>query len=88
MHRIFSFSNINKTQGHTMNLNDFLNFELYNSNLKMFTQASEETLLAFGDDLDEGVVEKLYERDKVRKSTLMKNASTLYHSDVVLKKEP
>ena len=38
--------------GHMMNLNDLLNVELYNDNLKMFNLASEETLLAPGNDLD------------------------------------
>ena len=51
----FLFSNINKTQGHTMNLSDLLFVEFFNDNLKMFNQACEETILAFGVDLDEGV---------------------------------
>ena len=51
-----------------MNVSDLLNVELYNDNLKM---------LALGNALDEGVLESLYER-QVRKSTLMKNAFTLY----------
>ena len=46
------FFNINETQGHSMNLSDLLNVELYNDNLKMFNEAWEETLLAVGDDLD------------------------------------
>ena len=41
--QIFSFFNIGKTQGHTMNLNYFLHVELYNDNLKMYNQAWEET---------------------------------------------
>ena len=53
----------------------------------MFTQDREETSLAFGNDLDECVLENLYERQG-RKSTLMKNALSLYQSDNVLKKEP
>ena len=44
--QIFSFSNINKTQGHTMNLSYLLNVELYTDNLKVFNQPWEETLLA------------------------------------------
>ena len=45
-----------------MNLSDMLNVELYNDNLKMFYQAWWETLLALGKDLDEHILEKLYER--------------------------
>ena len=52
--------------GHMMNLNDLLNVELYNDNLKMFNLASEETLLAPGNDLDE--LENLHEA-QVREST-------------------
>ena len=44
MYQIFSFFNINKTQEHTMNLNDLLNVELYNDNLKMFNLAWEVAL--------------------------------------------
>ena len=48
----FKDSNINMTLGHTMNLNDLLEVELYNDNLKMFSQAWEETSSALGNDLD------------------------------------
>ena len=51
-----------------MNLNDLLNVELYNDNLKMFNLAWEETLLAPGNDLDEHVLENLHEA-QVREST-------------------
>ena len=81
MFQIFSFVNINKTQGHPMNLSDLLD------NFKMFNQAWQETLPAFGNDLNKHVVENLYER-QVNKSTLMKNAMTLYQQDIVLKKSP
>ena len=37
---------INKTQGHTVNVNAWLNVELHNDNLKMFYQAWRRTLLA------------------------------------------
>ena len=87
MFQIFSFFKINQTQGHTMNLSDLLYVELYNDNLKMFNQAWEDTLLAFGNDLDEHFLENLYERQEKR-STLMKNAMTLHQQDIVLKKEP
>ena len=46
--QMFSFFNINKTQAHAMNLNDLLDVGLYNDNLKMFSQAWEETLLPLG----------------------------------------
>ena len=46
------FVNINKTHGHTMNLNDLLIVELHNDNHNMFNQAWEEILLALGNDLD------------------------------------
>ena len=62
--------------GHTMNLNDLFNVELYSGNLKMFNQAREETLLALGSDSDEGVLENVYD-GQVRKSTLMKHAFSL-----------
>ena len=52
MFHIFSFFNINKTQGHTMNSSDLLLVELYNDNVKIFNHAWEETLLALGSDLD------------------------------------
>ena len=87
MCQILSSSNINWTQGHTLDLNDLLNVELYNDNLEMLNQVWEEFLLALGYDLDEGVLENLCER-QVKKSTLMKNAMTLYQRDLVLKKEP
>ena len=78
--------NLNETQEHIVNWNALLDVELYNDNFKMFNQAWEETLSAPG-DLDEGVLEKLYER-QVRKSTPMKNALTLVQSDTVPKREP
>ena len=46
--QMFSFFNINKTQAHTLNLNDLLDVGLHNDNLKMFSQAWEETLLPLG----------------------------------------
>ena len=43
-----------ETQGHTMSVNDVLNGELYNDNLKMLQSDLErQTLLAFGNDMDE-----------------------------------
>ena len=69
----FKDSNINKTLGHTMNLNDLLEVELYNDNLKMFSQAWEEKSSALGNDLDEHVPENLYER-QAKGSTLMTHA--------------
>ena len=56
-----------------MNLSDFLNVELYDDNLEMFNQAWEETLWALGNDLDEHILEKLYERH-VQQCTLQRNA--------------
>ena len=68
-----------------MNLNDLLNVKLYNDNLKMFNQASEETLLALDRDFDEHVLENLCDR-QVKTSTLMKNALTSYQQDIFQKK--
>ena len=65
-----------------MNLSDLPSVQLHNNNLKMFNQACEETLSALGNDLDEHVLENLYEL-QVKTSTLMKNALTLYQSDFV-----
>ena len=59
----------------------------HDDNLKMCNQAQEETLLAFVNDLDEHVLQNLYER-QVKKSTLMEHAMTLYQQYTVLKKEP
>ena len=70
-----------------MNLSDMLDVELYNDSLKMFNQAWEETLVALGDDLGEGVLENLCER-QVWKSAFMKHVMTLHQQDIVLKKEP
>ena len=75
MFQIFSFFNTNKTQGHTMNLSDLLTVELYNGNLNMLNHAWEETVWAPGNDLDEHVVENLYER-QMKTCTLMKKAMT------------
>ena len=55
MCQIFSFSN-NKSQGHTLNLNDVLNVD----NLKMFNRA-RETLLIFASDSDESVLDILFD---------------------------
>ena len=76
MFQVFLFFHINKTQGHTMNLGDLLNVELYNDKLKMFSQGWEETSPAHGSVSDERVLVMLYER-QVKKSTLMKHAMTL-----------
>ena len=43
MYQLRSLFNINKSQGDTVNLNDLLNVDLYNDNLKMFNQDWEET---------------------------------------------
>ena len=72
MYQIFSFSNINKTQRRAMNLNDLLNVESYSDNLKMFTQAWGESLMALSEDVDEDMLGSLY----------------LYQSDTALNKEP
>ena len=77
---------MNKTQDHTISLSDLVNVKLYTDNLKMFDQAWEETLLSSGNDLDDIVLENLYER-QVGKTALIKNALTLYQRDGVLKKE-
>ena len=53
----------------------------------MFHQAWEETLPASGDDLDEHVLDNLYQR-QVIESTLMKHAMTLHQQYIVLKKAP
>ena len=50
--QIFSFFNTNKTQGHTMNLSDLLNVDLYNDNLKMLNHSWEETSVSLVDELD------------------------------------
>ena len=62
-----------------MKLNDFLDAELCKDNLKMSNQAWEETLLALGNDLDEHVLENLYER-QVKKSTRMKHAMEFFQT--------
>ena len=66
-------------QKDAMKLNDFLDAELCKDNLKMSNQAWEETLLALGNDLDEHVLENLYER-QVKKSTLMKHAMEFFQT--------
>ena len=58
-----------------MNSSGLLDVELSNDNLKICNQAWEETLLAFGNDLDEHVLENLYERQG-KKSTLMEHTMT------------
>ena len=63
-----------------------LHVELYNDNLKIFNQAWEETFPAFGNDLDERVLENCCER-QVTNSTLMKPAMTIYQPDLILKKK-
>ena len=85
MFHIFSFFNINETQVHTMNSSELLLVELYNDNVKIFNHASEETMLALVVDLDEHVLENLYER-QANKFTLMKSAMTLFHQDVLVQK--
>ena len=75
MFQVFLFLNINKTQGHTMNLCDLRNVELYKDNPKMFNQAWEETFQALANDLDDNVLKNLYER-QVKKRSLMKHAMT------------
>ena len=57
--QITLFLDINKTHEHTMNLSDLLYVQLHKDNLKLFNQAWEEALQAFGYDLDEHVVEHL-----------------------------
>ena len=52
-----------------MTLNDLLNAELYNDNLKMLNQAWEETLLAFGNDLLGRRCPREFVERQVRKST-------------------
>ena len=47
VYQIFSFFRINKTHGHTMNLNNLLNVEVYNDNLKAFNQTWERNLTSF-----------------------------------------
>ena len=56
-----------------MNLSDWFTVEQYNDKFKMFNQIWEDTLLAQDNDLDEHVLESLYER-QVKKSTLLKSA--------------
>ena len=68
-------------------LSDVLNVVLKNDNLKVFNHVRDESLLALRNDLDEHVVENLYER-QVEKSALMQHANTLYQQDSVQKKEP
>ena len=55
MFQVFLFFDINKTREHTMNLSGLLNVELHNGNLN-------KILLAFGNDLDDHVLDKLFER--------------------------
>ena len=88
MFQIFSFFSINKTQGRTMNLNVLLNVEVRNHNLKIFNQAWEEVLLALDNELDEGVLESLYEGQLRKVFTLKERfiAKTVRHCPE--KKEP
>ena len=64
LYQIFSFFNIDETQGHILNMNDLLNVELYNDTLKMFDLAWEETLLPMGNDLDDGVSSRMCTKGK------------------------
>ena len=54
-------------QVHTMSLSDLLNVALYTDNLKIINQACEEMYFqTIGNDLDEHVLENLYEmREKI-----------------------
>ena len=65
-----------------MNLNDWLNVELYSNNLKMFNQACEETSCALGNASDEHVLENLCER-QVKTSTLIRNAMSFFIKNVL-----
>ena len=85
IHQIFSFFTINKTQA--MSVTDLFNIEMRHDNLKVFNQPWEETQLLLDKNVDEELLENLYER-QLRKSSLMKNALSLYHSDILLKREP
>ena len=85
-YHIFSFV-INKTPGRIVNLKGLLNIEMYNDNLKTFTQSLEGMWMTLGKDVDEQMLESLHER-QLTKSSLMKSALTLYQSDIVLKTEP
>ena len=58
MFQIVSLFNINKTQEHTMDVNDLLNVDFYNNNLKTFNQTWAETLLDPDIDLDEILTKK------------------------------
>ena len=69
-------------QGRAIGLTDLLNIELYNDSFKEFTQAWEEMwLLSLDKGIDEEMLENLYEK-QLRKSSLMKNGSSLSHSDI------
>ena len=78
--QIFSSFIINEIQEHTTNLRDLRNVELHDDTFKMFNQVWDETLLVPDSDLDEFVLESVYER-QVKKSTLMKNALSSYHKN-------
>ena len=73
MYLVFAFFDINKTQERAIS--------------KQFNQAREKMLLSPNRIVDEEFLANLYE-GQLRRSTLMKDALTFYHSDIMLKKEP
>ena len=82
MHQIFSIFNTNDS-GTNLEMNDLLDGELCKFYLKMFDQGWEDTSSHLGYDLDEHVVENMYERQE-RKSTLMRNALTQFQQDIAM----
>ena len=86
MFQFFSPFGINETQVRAMGLTDLLNIELYNDNLKQFNQAWEELLLSLDKGVDGEMLEYLC-KGQIRRSSVMENGLSLYHSDILLKRE-
>ena len=82
MFQIFSFFNM--TPGHTTNLSDLLSVEVVQRQPQHVQSSLGRNTSVLGNDLDERVLQKLHER-QVIKSTLMKNAMTLCHQNMILK---
>ena len=69
-----------------MNSSDLLLVELYNDSVKIFNLLERKHFIALVSHLDEHVLENLCER-QANKFTLMKNAMTLLHQDILVKKK-
>ena len=83
--QIFSFINIKKTPRHTTNLSDLLSVEVVQRQPQHVQSSLGRHTLDLGNDLDEHVLQNLYER-QVIKSELVNNALTFNHQNVILKR--